>query len=516
MSGTYSVLAAATRRLVPVLAFFCLFFPDLAAALPPGQHDFVVVTTESLVPELTRLTDHREAQGLTSRIVTVEWIDALGLPGVDAAARLRGFLAECRSAWGTSYVLLGGGADLVPVRYARTDQWPPLVGSDFLSDLYFACLDGDWDGDGDGRYGEAQDDPDLLPELAIGRAPLRTAADAAVFVDKILAYEALRQGPAARRALLMADAMRSVGDPGQILYDFAEFAEELRLQLGGATPPVACGRLYGNADAWPGATVLTRQAALDSLGGGGYGWAHFYGQASREAWQTGPGELLTIQDLGQLANDGSPLVLCGQAVQSACFDSACVLVTALLDPDGGCVAGLGHTSMLYVVAGEAIQSALYGALCDDGVQRLGDALRQVHAAIADQPAVSLLCGQGFALLGDPTLEVGPFETTGAGGEPAAAVVVSALACRPNPFNPGTTVRFTLAPGDGEALPVTISIHDAWGRRVAVLRPGSYGPGEHAVDWDGRGDDGAPLPSGIYVVRLDAAGAVARAKVTLLK
>ncbi|MFH1279741.1 MAG: M20/M25/M40 family metallo-hydrolase [Candidatus Eisenbacteria bacterium] len=68
---------------------------------------------------------------------------------------------------------------------------------------------------------------------------------------------------------------------------------------------------------------------------------------------------------------------------------------------------------------------------------------------------------------------------------------------PNPFNPATTIRFTLdRRGDGN-----LSIYDVTGRLVRTLRRGTLGAGEHEAVWDGRAGNGAPAPSGTYFYRL---------------
>ncbi|MEM9998879.1 MAG: alpha-amylase family glycosyl hydrolase [Bacteroidota bacterium] len=68
-----------------------------------------------------------------------------------------------------------------------------------------------------------------------------------------------------------------------------------------------------------------------------------------------------------------------------------------------------------------------------------------------------------------------------------------LTNRPNPFNPATTLSFTLA----EAMPVTLVVYDVLGRQVAVVAEGDYQPGLHEVRFDG-----SALPSGVYFYRLD--------------
>jgi len=83
---------------------------------------------------------------------------------------------------------------------------------------------------------------------------------------------------------------------------------------------------------------------------------------------------------------------------------------------------------------------------------------------------------------------------------------------PNPFNPRTTVAFTL-PAAGHAR---VTVHDAAGRRVATLLDGERAAGRHELVWDGAGDHGAALPSGVYVVRVESGGESRAAKVSLLK
>jgi hypothetical protein len=88
----------------------------------------------------------------------------------------------------------------------------------------------------------------------------------------------------------------------------------------------------------------------------------------------------------------------------------------------------------------------------------------------------------------------------------------ALAAAPNPFNPSTTLRFTL-PG---ASAVHLAVYDASGRRVRTLQTGVLTAGEHLVRWDGRDDRGASAASGTYSVRLEAAGAARTVKLILVK
>jgi sucrose-6-phosphate hydrolase SacC (GH32 family) len=70
---------------------------------------------------------------------------------------------------------------------------------------------------------------------------------------------------------------------------------------------------------------------------------------------------------------------------------------------------------------------------------------------------------------------------------------------PNPFNPRTKISFDL-PRD---LAVDVKIHDLRGRLVWRSGARSYSAGTHAVDWNGLGTGGTPLPAGTYLYRLES-------------
>ena len=94
-------------------------------------------------------------------------------------------------------------------------------------------------------------------------------------------------------------------------------------------------------------------------------------------------------------------------------------------------------------------------------------------------------------------------------EPAPEVPAGiALApASPNPFSAATTLRYTL----GTAADVRLAVYDARGREVAVLVDGQQPAGAHEASLRA-----ADLPSGVYLLRLDAAGETVTQRVTLLR
>ncbi len=94
--------------------------------------------------------------------------------------------------------------------------------------------------------------------------------------------------------------------------------------------------------------------------------------------------------------------------------------------------------------------------------------------------------------------------------PPAAV--ASLTASPNPFNPRTTISFTL-PHAGDAK---LAVYDLAGRRVATLVEGPLPEGPTSLDWDGRDDAGRAQPSGVYLLRLRQAQTIRSCRVTLVR
>lgn len=85
---------------------------------------------------------------------------------------------------------------------------------------------------------------------------------------------------------------------------------------------------------------------------------------------------------------------------------------------------------------------------------------------------------------------------------------------PNPFNPGTTIRFELKEGSA----VSVEVFDLTGQRVRTLADlGPLVAGHYEVAWDGRDERGEAVASGVYLYALSAAGSrVVVRKMVLMK
>jgi hypothetical protein len=83
---------------------------------------------------------------------------------------------------------------------------------------------------------------------------------------------------------------------------------------------------------------------------------------------------------------------------------------------------------------------------------------------------------------------------------------------PNPFDVGTTIRYALP----QTMPVRLVIYDITGRAVRTLVDGTEAAGERRATWDGRDATGSRVRAGIYLCRLEAAGARLTRKISVMR
>ena len=83
---------------------------------------------------------------------------------------------------------------------------------------------------------------------------------------------------------------------------------------------------------------------------------------------------------------------------------------------------------------------------------------------------------------------------------------------PNPFNPSTTIRYSLA----NASEVRLVVYNVLGQVVRELVHGAQAAGRHQVQWDGRDAFGREVATGMYISQLVAGSQTAIQKMTFAK
>ena len=163
--------------------------PPLGSGMVDPQESYpnVIITDATFLPAFQDLAGLRDGQGLRTRIVLVSEISS-GYTGIDLQEKIRNFIIDAYLGWETEYVLLAGDDEFIPHRGLYAEILPYVTDADVASDLYYGALDGNWNDDGDSRWGEPGE-ADLIPEVHIGRAPVGDITQASNFVGKLIRYE---------------------------------------------------------------------------------------------------------------------------------------------------------------------------------------------------------------------------------------------------------------------------------------------------------------------------------------
>ena len=189
-------------------------------AAKPG---YAIVIPDVLSSASTRLEGFvkvKEAQGLAVTIVKDADRAAIKIKdGEGDAERIRGWLQQNYKALNLTYLLLVGNPDPrrpgVPMKLVSpllkdltTDE------KEAPSDYYYADLTGNWDLDGDGKFGEYPDDKgdagvDFTPEVLVGRIPIYDSNVSVLdkVLDKLIGYATEGGDRAWRKRVLQPAAM---------------------------------------------------------------------------------------------------------------------------------------------------------------------------------------------------------------------------------------------------------------------------------------------------------------------
>ncbi|MEM7827059.1 MAG: C25 family cysteine peptidase [Candidatus Aenigmatarchaeota archaeon] len=150
----------------------------------------IIVNDSSLAGTWQRLADYETRKGIKTEVVTADNIYS-SYPGRDNPEKIRNYLiAKKSSKPELEYVLLNS----TPTRgvFAETWNFYPnnLQRLNMICDAYFSCLEGNWDADNDGIFGEWEDNVDRTNELNVGRLEFTNTTDVDNYINNVIAYDA--------------------------------------------------------------------------------------------------------------------------------------------------------------------------------------------------------------------------------------------------------------------------------------------------------------------------------------
>ena len=340
-----------------------------------GGADLVVVTHEAFVESVAPLVALRQAQGLTVAVVNVEDVYDEFSDGVPSPYAVKDFLATARAVWTTAprWALLVGDATQDPRDYFGMHA-VNYVPAEMVGTTQLETASDDWFGDGN---------DDGVPELAIGRLPVRSASDAAALVAKIVAYDAAAAAAWKQNALLVAGTNDAEND-----FEAHLSAVQALLPSGMAVTTVKQGSTPAPA------------AAFLTAFNGGQGLVNFAGHGSTEIWQGG---LFGSTAAGTVTNGAATPFVIAMTCLNGYFADVWTfsLAEAMLTAPGGGAVGVWASSGLTDSAPQAaLNQAMISALYGGPSITVGEAVLAAKAAVAD-PDVR----KSWILFGDPSMRI---------------------------------------------------------------------------------------------------------------
>jgi hypothetical protein len=258
-----------------------------------------------------------------------------------------------------------GVPSFLPSLFARDSSWGWVPSENLYADL----------------------DDDGAPDLAIGRLPVRTVADAEAAADKIAAA-ATSLGELGETHLAVADNSTETDTP------FLDDALE-------ALSSLPAGARIDWADVG-GGPALARAQLLAGWQRGVLG-THYFGHGGLTEWADE--QVLTAEDVAASGGDWKPTVLFTWACLAQYFlgvDGPALNEALVLQPGGGALASFGPAGITAPANQAPLAARLYEELRTPGTT-LGEAVMRAKRRALAERALAREVVDGFNLLGDPAL-----------------------------------------------------------------------------------------------------------------
>jgi len=375
--------------------------PEMAGTYEDGPsplqtEEYIIITDDAMQSTFQQLADWKANFVTGTGVYTISWITA-NYTGVDNADKVRNFIKDWYQNHGTKWVLMGGDIAAVPYRgfYIYAGGYTDY---DMLADMYFRCLDGTFNDDGDNRWAEPNDGVDWYPEVAVGRASCENVTEAQNFVNKVIAYE---QAPKPERALLHQSRV-----------------------LSGNYPDSRC--LAWNCDDWLPPSYYCDYVFEEDPGGVPKSrWISQWAENPIVVAHIGHGSATSYyinyqkdigtvtwynSDVATLTNTFWPWTTSVACISGQIEYNDCLAETYVKDPDNGAIAVIYNDNYGWFMTNDAC--ALSGEFCEmefracwsDGYEKFGDLLNQALSYMipsAQSDPYYRWCFYERNLVGDP-------------------------------------------------------------------------------------------------------------------
>jgi hypothetical protein len=333
--------------------------------------DLVIFTRAELKSSLNPLVTRRQGQGLSVAVVDIEDVYDEFSFGNKSPQAVKDFLAFARANWQPAprFVLMAGDASFDPKNYFGFGN-SDLVPSKLIDTAYMETVSDDWFSDFDG---------DGIPEMAMGRLPVRTALDVNRFVSKIAGYESAAPS---NSILLFSDSTDG--------YDFASANNQVRQFIPSGLSVTDLRR--GSTD------DATLKAQLLAGINAGQKVVSYVGHGTVDEWRGG---MLTGDDAKSLTNQRLSVFVLMTCLNGYFTDPTLEsLGERLLSSDFGAVAVWSSTAQCEPTGQAALNEEFHRLLFGATPITIGEAASRAKSAVSDGDI-----RRSWILFGDPTMRL---------------------------------------------------------------------------------------------------------------
>ncbi len=169
----------------------------------------IIITNNDLHDIFREFAIFHTVTGIHTEVVTVEEICILHScddqdPRNDTAKSVKDFIMQME---GLKYLVIGGDIEIVPSRKVYDKFSHVLAGTfegDFYTDFYFSDFS-NWDSNNNGIYAEDGDNVSYMPDIAVGRIPVKTVEQAQRYFEKVKKHMTRFETAHVKNTLLLAN-----------------------------------------------------------------------------------------------------------------------------------------------------------------------------------------------------------------------------------------------------------------------------------------------------------------------
>ncbi|PIE52236.1 hypothetical protein CSA37_07705 [Candidatus Fermentibacteria bacterium] len=457
---------------------------------------WVVIADEAHETTLQPLIDHR-ASTHGSDFVSTQWIYD-NYSGRDTQEKIRNYLIDAYQNQGLVYALIVGD-------FGETTRVSGLtIGGNTMNsvaDLYYSDLDGDWDGDGDNKFGELSDGLDYYSDIYTGRYSTDVTARLTTMVNRTVAYET--NAPAGNwqtTALLCGAGLWPPGYWGSFICD------SIALRIPGSW---TVHKLYEDPSGHPNNQIDILNNGVSYCSPNGHGF-----QSGIYWYDYAPTDMIASGNYTGLTNNDIPTVFHSIACLAGNIENIASIAERLMFwPSGGAVAVMfnsqnGWGAPPNMGASEWLELYFAISLFEHQHYEIGYA----HSVSKDEFKANVSISmqnwvlQENNLLGDPALRFIVGQTGIEEEEGAAANAPAVFSPSPNPVAGSCAIGYSM-PIAGNA---EINVYDVSGRIAATVHSGSLDAGQGSL-----GFDASQLPTGCYSIVISSAAGSGSAQMLVL-